>query len=87
MNLHIILCMSPIGDSFRNRIRQYPALVNCTTIDWFDRWPKDALLEVAHRWLSDVVLDDRSPVMQVSHRSHALRCVYVLVLSQSLKLN
>lgn len=39
-NLHVILCMSPIGEAFRNRIRQYPAFVNCTTIDWFTEWPK-----------------------------------------------
>ncbi|CAL8125661.1 unnamed protein product [Orchesella dallaii] len=64
VNLHVVLCMSPIGDSFRHRVRQYPSLVNGTTIDWFDRWPKEALLEVAHRWLSDVNLDDRSNVLQ-----------------------
>ena len=45
-NLHVALCMSPVGDPFRNRIRQYPAFVNCTTIDWFLEWPHDALLEV-----------------------------------------
>lgn len=33
--LHLMLAMSPIGDSFRNRIRKFPALVNCCTIDWF----------------------------------------------------
>jgi dynein heavy chain len=53
-NIHIILCMSPIGDAFRNRLRQYPALVNCTTIDWFCEWPKVALLEVANKYISDV---------------------------------
>lgn len=53
-NLHIILCMSPIGEAFRNRLRQYPALVNCTTIDWFMEWPKEALLEVAHKYIADV---------------------------------
>lgn len=33
--LHIMLCMSPVGDAFRDRLRQYPSLVNCCTIDWF----------------------------------------------------
>lgn len=35
-NLHIILCLSPIGPDLRNRMRLYPALVNCCTIDWFE---------------------------------------------------
>ncbi|KAL5251273.1 hypothetical protein ACHWQZ_G016836 [Mnemiopsis leidyi] len=56
-NLHVVLCMSPVGDPFRNRIRQYPAFVNCTTIDWFTEWPKDALLEVAERYLEKIDLD------------------------------
>ena len=34
-NLHIIFCMSPVGQAFKDRIRQFPSLVNCTTIDWF----------------------------------------------------
>lgn len=41
--LHIILCFSPIGASLRNRIRDFPSIVNCTTIDWFSEWPPDAL--------------------------------------------
>ena len=59
-NLHIILCMSPVGDPFRNRLRQYPAFVNCTTIDWFSEWPKDALLEVAEKYLEDVSLGGKT---------------------------
>ncbi|XP_041842513.1 dynein heavy chain 2, axonemal [Melanotaenia boesemani] len=55
-NLHIVLCMSPVGEAFRNRILQYPAIVNCTTIDWFCEWPKDALLEVAERYLDGLEL-------------------------------
>lgn len=36
----------------------YPAFVSCTTIDWFSEWPKDALLEVAEKYLEDVNLGD-----------------------------
>lgn len=56
-NLHIILCLSPIGSNFSLRIRQYPAFVNCTTIDWFREWPEEALLEVANKYLHACKLD------------------------------
>ena len=49
--LHIMLCFSPIGDMFRERIRNFPALVNCCTIDWFSEWPTDGLNSVARRYL------------------------------------
>jgi dynein heavy chain len=42
--LRLILCMSPVGETFRKRIRTFPGLVNCTTIDWFKPWPKEALM-------------------------------------------
>ena len=41
------ICMSPVGEAFRKRIRTFPGLVNCTTIDWFLPWPEEALLSTA----------------------------------------
>ena len=38
-------CVSP--QIFRARLRQFPSLVNCCTIDWFSEWPKTALESVA----------------------------------------
>lgn len=34
-HLHVVLAFSPIGDAFRNRLRMFPSLINCCTIDWF----------------------------------------------------
>lgn len=53
-NLHISLCMSPVGDTFRTRCRQFPSLTNCCAIDWFDEWPQEALCSVAERLLVDI---------------------------------
>ena len=51
-NVHVVLCMSPLGDAFRTRLRKFPSIVNCCTIDWFMEWPDDALQSVAARFLS-----------------------------------
>ena len=56
--LHCVLCMSPVGDAFRERLRKFPSLVNCCTIDWFSEWPTDALQSVATQFLSEVKMDD-----------------------------
>jgi dynein heavy chain len=53
-NLHIALTMSPVGVALRVRMRMFPALVNCCTIDWFLPWPDEALLGVSSRLLSDM---------------------------------
>ncbi|KAG2769665.1 Dynein alpha chain, flagellar outer arm [Phytophthora cactorum] len=52
--LHLCLCFSPVGDDFRNRARKFPALVNCTVIDWFQPWPKEALLSVGREKLKEI---------------------------------
>jgi dynein heavy chain, axonemal len=54
--LHIVLCMSPVGDALRIRCRQFPSLINCTTIDWYHSWPESALVSVAERFLGDLEL-------------------------------
>uniref|UniRef100_A0A2C9JD05 AAA+ ATPase domain-containing protein n=1 Tax=Biomphalaria glabrata TaxID=6526 RepID=A0A2C9JD05_BIOGL len=55
--LHIMIAFSPIGDAFRNRLRQFPSLINCCTIDWFQAWPDDALARVANKFLENAEID------------------------------
>lgn len=57
-NLHISLAMSPIGEAFRVRLRMFPSLVNCCTIDWFMAWPEDALERVAQTFLTPMGFDE-----------------------------
>ena len=52
-NLHINLCMSPIGNQLKIWCRQFPGLVNNCTIDWFDQWSGEALQSVAFKLLED----------------------------------
>ncbi|XP_059853521.1 dynein axonemal heavy chain 17 [Delphinus delphis] len=52
-HLKVILCFSPVGSVLRVRARKFPAVVNCTAIDWFHEWPEDALVSVSTHFLED----------------------------------
>ncbi|XP_016404673.1 dynein heavy chain 12, axonemal [Sinocyclocheilus rhinocerous] len=73
-NLHIVVAFSPIGDAFRNRLRQFPSLINCCTIDWFQPWPEEALERVANKFLETLELSDLErqeivPICKTFHTS------------------
>ena len=53
-SIHVVLAFSPIGEDFKRRLRMFPALVNCCTIDWFLPWPTEALKSVAEQFLSKI---------------------------------
>jgi len=55
-NFHVMLCMSKTGDNLRNYSRMYPGLVNNTTIVWFLSWPREALIEVANKYLKETTI-------------------------------
>ncbi|MEQ2203297.1 hypothetical protein XENOCAPTIV_028271 [Xenoophorus captivus] len=67
-----------------NRILQYPAIVSCTTIDWFSEWPKDALLEVAERKVASIFVTTHQSVAQVSQRMKIVSDIYCWFLSRLL---
>ncbi|XP_022110107.1 dynein heavy chain 1, axonemal-like isoform X1 [Acanthaster planci] len=85
-NTHTVLCMSPIGEIFRARLRQFPSLVNCCTIDWFSEWPDEALCSVAESFLNDIPdLDEGEEIVNglvqmcvVIHQSVAVKSALFL---------
>lgn len=73
-NLHVVLAFSPMGRAFRERLRQFPSLVNCCTIDWFHPWPADALEAVAGKFLKHVEVENekqRHALMEVCKTFHS----------------
>ncbi|XP_029291775.1 dynein heavy chain 12, axonemal [Cottoperca gobio] len=73
-NLHIVVAFSPTGDAFRNRLRQFPSLINCCTIDWFQPWPEEALERVANSFLESLEMSENErqeviPICKTFHTS------------------
>ncbi|XP_068166194.1 dynein axonemal heavy chain 12-like [Antennarius striatus] len=71
-NLHIVVAFSPIGDTFRQRLRQFPSLINCCTVDWFQPWPEEALERVANSFLSELEMkgNERQDVITICKTFH-----------------
>nr|WAW84827.1 axonemal dynein heavy chain 1 [Halisarca dujardinii] len=63
-NIHMVICMSPLGEIFRSRLRQFPSLVTCCTIDWFSEWPDEALRSVARTFLGELPELDSPEVIE-----------------------
>ncbi|KAK8388427.1 hypothetical protein O3P69_020424 [Scylla paramamosain] len=56
-NLHLVVSLSPLGRTFTSRLRMFPSLINCCTVNWFTTWPDEALEMVATTLLEDIKLE------------------------------
>ncbi|XP_049855418.1 dynein beta chain, ciliary-like [Schistocerca gregaria] len=70
--LKVVLCFSPVGSTLRVRARKFPAIVNCTSVNWFHEWPQKALESVSERFLSEI-----SVLPSKLHKSVSLFMAYV----------
>jgi dynein heavy chain len=67
--LHIVLCLSPVGEKFRTRALKFPGLISGCSVDWFFPWPEDALISVANKFLGDMKIecDDKTKDQLIKH--------------------
>jgi len=79
-NLHVVLAMSPVGDTLRTRCRSFPGLVNNTVIDWFMPWPMQALNAVANKFLSK---EHSESAQQIPDEHHAAIVAHVVHVHES----
>eukprot|EP00494_Astrolonche_serrata_P025419 UN25680 len=71
-NLHIVLAFSPANKKFADRARKFPAIISGCTINWFLRWPSDALESVSRKFITHddnfkVQATDKVKTSLVSH--------------------
>ena len=55
--LEIISSSSQVGEKFRTRAMKFPGLISGCTMDWFSKWPKDALVAVAYHFLGNFTIE------------------------------
>ena len=79
----VVLCFSPVGFTLRTRARKFPALVNCTAIDWFHSWPQLALQSVSSSFIEkipalEVTLHSIPSHLQPAPSTHCYSIFYLI---------
>lgn len=67
-HLQVVLCFSPVGFTLRTRARKFPALVNCTAVDWFHPWSQLALQSVSSTFIEKI------PGLEVTATTRFFQC-------------
>ena len=71
-NFHVVLCFSPVGEQFRTRAIKFPGIFSGCTINWFQEWPKDALVSVSTHFLNNFEIKCSNDVKKNLYTAMAL---------------
>nr|XP_031831701.1 dynein heavy chain 3, axonemal-like [Nomia melanderi] len=53
-NLHIIICFNSTNKKIRSYLHRYPELIKYCTINLYNTWPTEALIQVASKYIQDI---------------------------------
>ncbi|VEL10774.1 unnamed protein product [Protopolystoma xenopodis] len=81
--------MLQVGETLRTRCRNFPGIVNNTTIDWFFPWPEQALYAVIEVFISPenrlIPEENRASVMEHIVKVHQSVSKYGIQFAQRLR--
>jgi dynein heavy chain len=67
-----------MGEKFQQRAQNFPSLFNECSINWFLKWPEEALVSVAERFISTFNDLDTEPETKIELQNH-MGAVHLLV--------
>ncbi|XP_068982290.1 dynein axonemal heavy chain 7-like isoform X4 [Bombus flavifrons] len=56
--LHIIFCFTETNESIRSYLYKYPELIKYCTVNWYEMWPTDTLLQVGLKYIQDINIEE-----------------------------
>ncbi len=62
-NLHFVYAASPLSHMLEERLKSHQPLFDITCINWFHKWPKSALVQIANKFLCN---DNADPKLETS---------------------
>ena len=56
-NLRVVLVVSPLNKRLKGWLRNYPSLVSCCTVNWYEIWPDAALQQTGQQYFQNQSLN------------------------------
>ncbi|OAD53307.1 Dynein heavy chain 7, axonemal [Eufriesea mexicana] len=56
--LHIIICFTVTNKEIRLYLHKYPELIKYCTINWYEMWPTDTLLQIGLKYVENINIEE-----------------------------
>ncbi|XP_028521906.2 dynein axonemal heavy chain 7-like [Apis cerana] len=56
--LHIIICFATTNNQIRLYLHKYPELIKYCTLNWYEMWPTDTLMQIGLKYIQDIDIEE-----------------------------